>query len=463
MLLQPDGKIVVAGATAETNSFVVADFAVARFNADGSLDPTFNFDGKTTINFGGWDGAYAAVLQPNGKIVLAGFGVGDSVDVAVARLNADGSRDTTFDGDGKKWFGSPGGDVARAVLVQPDGKLLLAGYANLHFAAWRLNAGGSLDTSFDGDGTAAVAFGGSDIGETAALLPNGKLIVAGITDGGKTAVARLNGNGALDLTYGGDGERTLDYGGNDAVRAVLVQPDSKIVVVGSSYPGGDIVVTRLNASGSLDTGFDGDGTRSVDFGGYEDGYAIARQSDGKLVVAGNTSVDNDLAVARLNPDGSLDATFDGDGRRTIGFGGNDNARAVLVQGDGKIVVVGDGAPNGPGLDLAITRLNPNGSPDNGFAANGRATIDLGGNEFGFGAALQPDGKLVVAGLTTVGFDAVVVRLNRNGSRDATFDGDGVRTLDHGDYDGARAVVVQPDGKLTLAGFGRPTPRSRSLA
>ena len=446
--LQPDGKILVSGTTSEPNTWFTGDFAIARFKPDGSLDTTFNFDGKTTINFGGWDGAYAAALQSNGKIVLAGFGAGDSLNVAVARLNADGSRDTSFDGDGKKTFG---GGVGRAVLLQPDGKLVIAGYANLDFAAWRLNANGSVDTTFDGDGAAAVDFaGGSDTGITAALAPSGKLLVAGITDPGKTAVMRLNANGALDLTYGGDAQRILDYGGNDVAQAVLVQPDGRLVVAGTGSPDGDVEVTRLNATGTLDAGFGAGGTSAVDFGAFDEGYAIARQADGKLVVAGHVSANDDVAVARLNPDGSPDATFGGDGRRILDYGLWDYARAVLVQPNGKIVLVGDG---GAGHDLEIARLNADGSTDLGFGFNGTVAVDLGGNEFGFGAALQRDGKIVVAGTTTVNFDAAVVRLNANGSLDTTFDGDGRKTFGFGDYDGARAVVVQPDGKLDVAGFG----------
>jgi uncharacterized delta-60 repeat protein len=256
--------------------------------------------------------------------------------------------------------------------------------------------------------------------------------------------------GDLDVGFDGDGRRTLDYGGGDSAEAVLVQPDGKIVVAGGGNPNSDFAVARFHPDGSLDASFDGDGVVGVNFGGVDQALAVALQADGKLVVAGETSVGFDVALIRLNADGSLDANFDGDGRRTSDASG-DSGQDVLVQPDGKIVVTGFGTPNG---DVVVARFNPDGSPDPSFDTDGVVGVNFGGTaDLGLAVALQGDGKLVVAGWTSVGNDVLVLRLNADGSLDANFDGDGKRTLDFGGDDRGQDVLVQPDGRIVVAGHG----------
>jgi uncharacterized delta-60 repeat protein len=369
---------------------------------------------------------------------------------------APGDLDPSFDGDGRKTIDYGGEDYASAVAVQPDGKIVLAGSGgpNGDFAVTRLNPGGSFDTSFDGDGMAGADFGGGDYGRAAALAPDGKIVVAGHTSvGDDVAVARFDPGGA-----DGPGKKTFGYGGRDTAEAVLVAPDGKIVVAGTGNANYDFVVTRLNSDGSFDTSFDGDGTAGFDFGGGDYGNAVAAQPDGRLVVAGDTSIKQDVAIARFNPTGpadmTLDATFDGDGITTFDYGDNDGAQAVALQPDGKIVVAGYG---GPGGDVAVTRLNPDGSPDTSFDGDGTAKIKLGGpglSDAGYAVALAPDGKIVVAGvaqLTAVNTDFALVRLQPGGALDTTFSFDGKTTLNYGGYDGAAAVALQPDGGIVVAG------------
>ena len=185
--------------------------------AAGDLDTSFGMNGKLTFGFGGLDYAYAVALQPDGKIVVAGFtetSVG--IDVAVVRLNANGSPDTSFHKDGKLTFGFGGVDLALAVAMQPDGKIVLAGTGNPNrdVAVVRLSANGSFDSSFDQDGIVGVDFGSQDGGQAVALQPNGKIVVAGYTFvGNDVAVVRLNPNGSPDAGFGTNGKLTFDFGG----------------------------------------------------------------------------------------------------------------------------------------------------------------------------------------------------------------------------------------------------------
>ena len=190
MALQRDGRLVVAGSAN-------GNVAVMRLNADGSLDQNFAVGGRKTIDFGGfYDGANAVLLQPNGNIVLAGTGNGNQ-DFAVVRLNPDGSFDPTFDGDGIVGVNFGGKDVGWAVALQSNGKLVVAGATTTgsvqSMALMRLNADGALDTTFDFDGKKTIAFGGSAIANAVALQADGKIVLAG-TDAGDVAVARVTGD-----------------------------------------------------------------------------------------------------------------------------------------------------------------------------------------------------------------------------------------------------------------------------
>jgi uncharacterized delta-60 repeat protein len=217
------------------------------------------------------------------------------------------------------------------------------------------------------------------------------------------------------------------------------------VVAGFSGPeGGDIQAARLKANGALDTAFGTGGKARVDFGGTEFGFAAARQADGRIVVAGR-SLGSGAVVARLRANGTLDPDFDGDGRLMLPGGGE--ARAVLVQPDSKIVVTGN-----PGLSevVTVTRLNPNGSPDTTFDGDGTATIDFGpGGEPASSAVLQPDGKIVIVGSAQAGI--AVARLNANGSPDAAFGAAGKATVDFGADAAGHAVALQPNGRIVVAG------------
>ncbi|MCB0759583.1 MAG: T9SS type A sorting domain-containing protein, partial [Flavobacteriales bacterium] len=185
-------------------------------------------------------------------------------------------------------------------------------------------------------------------------------------------------------------------------------PDGKIVVAGDASNGtdDDLALARYNTDGSLDNSFSADGKLTTAFGtGDGSGSAVAIQVDGKIVVAGYASngTDDDLALTRYNTNGTLDNSFGMDGKVTTAFGtGDDHGYAVAIQPDGKILVAGD-AFNGTNYDLALARYNTDGSLDNGFSDDGKVTTAFGtDDEYGSSVAIQPDGKLIVAGSSNDG-------------------------------------------------------------
>ncbi len=394
-------------------------------------------------------GATRSLLATGVALLTCLVGAGAAVAVS--------APDPTFDTDGKWTFDFSGGiDVARAVAVQPDGKIVVAGNGNPNndFAMSRLSSNGTPDPTFDGDGHIGIDFGGADVANDVALQPDGKIVVVGYTPGpggADFAALRLNPNGSLDPTFDTDGKWTLDLsGGSDVATAVALQPDGKIVIAGRGYGSADFALVRLNSDGTPDPSFDVDGQRGVNLGGVDDAHDLALQLDGKIVVVGTTpgAGGGDFAAVRFNTNGSLDGTFDSDAKWTFDFsGGNDIARAVRVQPDGKILIAGLGNPNG---DFGVTRLGVDGTPDPTFDGDGHIGINFGGVDSANDLALQADGKVVVVGALSSG-DFGVMRLNPNGSPDAAFGPGGELTVDFGGADAAEAVALQGNGAIVVAG------------
>ncbi len=368
-------------------------------------------------------------------------------------LGAPGDLDSTFGSSGKVTTDAGGGSVAGSAL-QPDGKLVVAGTAGngtageRDFLLARYTADGSLDATFGGDGTVVTDAGDEfDDAEALAIQGDGKIVVLG--DNGEGIVAaRYSPNGSLDPTFAGDGIRSLNAGDQVGATDVAIQSDGRIVLLGAS----DFFMTRLNSDGSTDTTFGNDGTVLTDFGGtFDDAAALAIQPDGKVVAVGGTGDDLaafDFAVARYNSDGSLDTGFSGDGRQTTDFGGDfdydDFAEDVVVRADRKIVAVGG--------KWQIARYNSDGSLDPSFGTAGKQETSFGGAQFARGAALDSDGKLVVVGGD--GGDFALARYGADGSLDSTFGVAGTQTTEFsGGASAALSVVRQPDGKLVLAGNG----------
>jgi len=354
--IQSDGKIVVVG----TASITVNnnDFAVIRLNSDGSFDTSFDGDGKVTTDFSQTqEYAEAVAIQPDGKIVVAGYSGSFLIggpDFALVRYNTDGSLDTSFDGDGKLKtdFGNSV-DYARAVAIQSDGKIVVAG--GPFFALARYNTDGSLDTSFDGDGKVITRFdetANAKAANAVAIQSDGKIVAAGTNS--NFALVRYNTDGSLDASFDGDGKVTTVFVNIYAsANAIAIQSDGRIIAVGESGTGSeyDFTAARYNTDGSLDISFDIDGKVTTDIGGRDRALAVAIQLNGKIVVAG---VGPSFAIARYKTDGSLDLSFDSDGKVTTAFSTNSGAQAVAIQSDGKIVAAGY-SNNNSEFNFAVAR------------------------------------------------------------------------------------------------------------
>lgn len=342
--LQTDGKLLVAGYAAGQDN---DDFALVRYASNGSLDTTFGNNGLVTTDLGDYDYGYAMAIASDNRIIVAGYTGSDNVDFALVRYNADGSLDTSFDTDGKVTTDFGNDDYGRALAIQIDGKIIVAGYTgsnNIDFALVRYNVDGSLDTSFDTDGKVTTDFGGEDNALALALQDDGKLLVAGYAAGQTDddfALVRYNSDGSLDTSFDTDGFAINNLGGNDDGYAVAIQPDEKILVAGSS--GTDFALARYNSDGSLDTSFDSDGFAINNLGGNDYGFALTLQSDEKILVAGSSG--SDFALVRYQTDGSLDTTFGSNDKVTTDLGGQDFGAALTLQADGKLIVAGYSSGN----------------------------------------------------------------------------------------------------------------------
>ena len=381
---------------------------------------------------------------------------------AGAALGAPADLDPGFGQNGRLTLDS---DLARALALQPDGKILVASEVATNTPSvndavvYRLNAGGSLDGSFALGGAARVhgIFSG---GYALALQPDGKILTVGFTstDG---IVFRLGAGGSSDQTFGQGGSIALDSGGNERAYALALQPgDGKILVAGETYAvntaTSNPVVYRLTPGGMLDGGFGQSGTSRVDVSGTGSAYAVAAQPDGKILVAGYNEVnDNTNAVVyRLNAAGTPDTGFGQGGKLELDEGGYEIALALALQPDGRILVAGSAAdPTFSASDAIVYRLKANGTPDPTFGHGGKARIADEGKNVAYALALQPDGKILITGgvAATDAGDAVVYRLDRDGSLDPGFDGDGELRIESNAGEAADAIAVQPDGRIMLAG------------
>ena len=299
--------------------------------APGDLDTTFNGTGKSRVGFGlGDDLAGSVAVQADGKVVVAGSSQNGSrtrYDFSVVRHNADGSLDASFGVGGKVLTRVGLYSFASEVRIQTDGKIVVAGSAansaDFDFAVVRYNTDGSLDTSFGGNGIVITPIGiGRDEGDALIIQPDGKVIVAGHSSF-NFAVVRYNANGSLDTTFGSGGKVITDFGNRADANAATIQPDGKIVVAGdfNAPSGSQVVLARYNTNGSPDTTFDGDGiVLTSGSAGSSYGNAVAIQLGtaiipDKIVVAGyNQSGGYKIAVYRYNLNGSPDTTFNGDGK-----------------------------------------------------------------------------------------------------------------------------------------------------
>jgi uncharacterized delta-60 repeat protein len=329
-----------------------------------------------------------------------------------------------------------------------------------------------VDTSFGTGGLVSTAVGGYgsyDYGNDIALQADGKIVVLAQTQFGNNAditLARYNNDGSLDTTFGTNGTAANDLGANEIGYAMRIQPDGKIVVAGNiCYDQSstcDFLLMRYNSNGSLDTTFSTDGSVITDFGGREYGGDIILQPDGKIVAIGTRELPpdpntyyNDFALVRYNSDGSVDTSFGVNGLTIIDFGESETGYSGVLQPDGKIIVGGGSLDmpftytSDPNLDFILARYNSNGSLDESFGISGKVITDIAKMDYNQRVALQSDGKIVTVGLADHNF--LLARYNDNGSPDATFGTNGLVITDFGNHDVNSDILIQPDGKILATG------------
>lgn len=369
--IQSDGKIVVVGEDWNGTRFI---FGAGRYNTDGSLDTTFNSAGavpgfvSTAISGSTEDKAYAVAIQSDGKIVAAGSTLlaATGYDFAIVRYNANGTLDTTFDSDGIKTAAIvPEGsadDIAYAIAIDSNGKIVFAGYTNdttERFAVGRLNSNGSVDTDFGTSGfTKTDTSTGADQALAMAIQSDGKIVLAGFnndaTTGDDFTLTRYTTTGALDTTtFGTNGitKTAVASGtGADRIQGMAIDSSGRFVVVGyanSATSGDDIAVARYTSVGALDATFGTSGitTTAVASGtGADRANAVAIDSSGNILTAGYSSngTYNKFALNRYTSAGALDTTFNSTGKVTTAIGSlHDIARGIALQSNGKIVVAGE--------------------------------------------------------------------------------------------------------------------------
>lgn len=364
-------------------------------------------------------------------------------------LAASGDLDTTFgmSSSGLRTTDINAGslDTAYGLALQTDGKIVLAGVSDTDIALARYTSSGVPDTTFDTDGIVTTSVGGvADVANDVALQTDGKIVVAGSSSIGATdhfLVARYNTNGSLDTSFGAGGPisgvvtTTIGVSGANA-NTLAIQPDGKIVAVGSAN--GKFAVARYTTSGVLDPTFGSGGVVITTVGAFDQAYGVVIDPDGKIIVVGasDQGSSDDFAIVRYTSTGSLDFSFDGTGKVVLDFGpgNNDFAHAVALTESGQIIVAGYTATAGNGNDFALARLNSNGGLDTSFGTNGKTTHDFaGGDDDVEMMVIQPTGRIVLGGFAIVGgsFDFALARFTVSGILDTSFGTGGSVTTDVG--------------------------------
>ena len=385
------------------------------FAQAGSLDVTFGNSGIVTTLIGTTDRCNSIALQNDNKILVAGASkIGANYDFALLRYKSNGNLDSSFGNIGKITVSlGTGDDIGKSVAIQTDGKILLAGYSAIgtsnYFALIRVNSNGILDTTFNNDGKVITSIGSNDDnGNAMALQANGKILVAGYSFNGSSkdlAIVRYNTDGSLDSSFDYDGKVTTSFSAFDEIgNSIAVQPDGKIIVAGNaefntSYP--KIALARYNSDGSLDSSFDNDGKVTASIGLYANGaQSVFVQTDGKIVTTGYTNFGFGpvFALLRYNPTGSLDSTFDFDGI-VMGTSTHSIAYSTLEQSDHKIIVAGwtDTTSLSNAHHFTTYRYKANGTIDSSFGINGRVITAIADQNDCSSAAIQMNGKILVAG------------------------------------------------------------------
>ena len=424
--------------------------------ADGDLDTSWDTDGMDTqdLHTSGEDVIRHVLVQPNGQVLLSGFwnnnGQTGRYSWYQQLKDTDGSSASGYTTGSLFW--SPRSDKIREAMLDADDKEVMVGFAGTSTTSGSGNLSnlshdydcavarknnGVLDTSFSGDGKLFVTFSSSrnDYCTAGAIQSDGKIVVGGYVYNSSNkyqgVLARINTNGTLDTSFGGNSTGMMELSlcgitsacgsmdGSSRLTRIVLQPDGKIIAAGGQndlVTAGNFAVVRLNTNGTLDTSFSSDGIHAFDLGASNKDMlkGLKLQSNGKIVVAGYNDT-KDWGVARLNTNGSMDTSFGGgDGIIITDFGGsNDKAFDLVIEVDGKIVVVG-GTNAGSSDDFAVARYTTAGALDTSFSGDGKMALDIektnggsgdGHDDLAFAAAIAANGNIIVGGTTVSGSDS----------------------------------------------------------
>jgi uncharacterized delta-60 repeat protein len=452
---QADGKIVVV---ATSNN----DIGVARLNSDGTLDTSFGTAGKITVDVGGGvDKARDVSILADGKIlVLSESSNGTDSDFGFVKLNSNGTLDTSFDGDGKLMVPVFGSDTPYKMAIDPNNKIVAVGSIQSDMGIIRLNADGTFDSTFSGDGKFTQSFGNNDGANSLMLDATGGIVVAGWTGTGNTAVMRLSQTGTLDTTFNGTGSKVFSDPGYDQATSLAIQADGKIIVGGYGYDGvnlGVFILRRLNSDGTLDNNFspggsDGNGVLRASSGSGRWMSSLALQADGGIVATGSTG--STFGLLRVTADGTPDSSFDGDGWAFYDLGPDtEQGVQVLVQPDGKLIMLGINN-KASGAEATVIRINQDSTRDISFNPSSGGA---GGSsdEVMTDIATAPDGSVYGTGWSTGNFggvtnqgdeDAFVTKYSPSGSTIWT------RMLGSTARDRGLSITTSSDGSVFVAGL-----------
>lgn len=389
-------------------------------------------------------------------------------------FSQDGLLDTTYGNSGVYIYNS--GAFGQCIEIDANQKMVIGTYnMDRTFKFFRFSSSNQLDTTFGASGSTSIYLGGVDaVLKDMKIQPDGKIVAVGYWEDTGSAnrkdfiVVRLNANGTLDTTFNGTGLVTIAFGTNeDIANAVAIQNDGKILVAGHSFIGSyrDVAIARINVNGTLDNTFGTNGKVITDLAGNNDvATCIAINSDGKFAIgsytygAGSSSNFADFGIAKYNSNGSLDTTFSTDGKHVVVIApsGNDKPVAIAFQNNGKILMGGSAfLSTSTRDDFAIVRLNANGTLDTSFSTGGIFTSAIGSSDDTvYAMKLLSDGKILLAGTVSSGSytDIGLIRVTASGNLDTTFGTNGKTQQGYGNLSGIQDMDVMSDGKIMVCGY-----------
>lgn len=473
--LLPDGKFIASGAYSPINQS--SSIAIVKYNNDGSLDTSFDTDGKVITTFGTGSSCYGVYITSNlnGKIIVAATVITSNTTVlnfGLIQYNPNGSLDTTFDGDGKALSIIDDGFYGiKSVTKDENGKYLVNftdGNLNFYSVIRKYNTDISLDSTFGTNGKIQASFDlGLNGAQNATITTDSKIVIVGnFVSNDYTSnnfgIAKYNSNGTLDTTFDTDGKLTTKFEySSDELKKIIVLPDNKIIAIGTSryrQPNNagfsNIVLSKYNSNGSLDVSFGNSGKVYSVFG--ENVYTILNfvvQTDGKILVNAYYSVFPSsqfvFELIRYNANGSLDVTFGNNGKIVT----TPILLSLVNPTNGKFLFNGiNNLPSGEN-EYTLIKYNANGTIDNSFGSNGTVAYNVGNSPFGYSSVvLQPDGKIIASGSysnLSGQLNYLTIRYNSNGTIDSTFGTNG--TIITPTQGNVNSNFVQSDEKIIVCG------------